>query len=284
MVLLLRPHPAACPTSSAGAPPSLALALAPPRPAASPSSRVRWPRHLPSAFARLRKYGRGRREPVAAHGFDDEADEEETEDEEYDDEGEEEEMEVDEEEFLATRPRPMGFGEGKTYSTDLEERLLRETTGLGGAGARRRGDAAAAPAKRLLGEAAAKETGADLSDVGVQVRVWNLPKKKNIHKDLKQAFKGFPGLLSVDPVVSANKKTRDPICKGFAYLKLESAEAATRFVEIYSGQTVSFGKVQKPISCRIVDANSSEEPSNKASSSQAIPQPRSKHQTLVAAS
>jgi hypothetical protein len=68
----------------------------------------------------------------------------------------------------------------------------------------------------------------DVSDDGVQVRVWNLPKKKNIHKDLKQAFKGFHGLLSIDPAVSANKKTRDPICKGFAYLKLESAEAATR--------------------------------------------------------
>jgi hypothetical protein len=68
----------------------------------------------------------------------------------------------------------------------------------------------------------------DLIDKSVQVRLWNLPKKKNIHKDLKQAFKGFPGLLSVDPAVSANKKTRDPICKGFAYLKLESADAATR--------------------------------------------------------
>ena len=68
----------------------------------------------------------------------------------------------------------------------------------------------------------------DASDDGVQVHVWNLPKKKNIHKDLKQAFKGFRGLLSIEPAVSANKKTRDPICKGFAYLKLESAEAATR--------------------------------------------------------
>ncbi|KAJ1254213.1 hypothetical protein BS78_K103700 [Paspalum vaginatum] len=223
---LVLPHPTACTTSSAGA--TASLSLASPRPPAPPS-RVRWPRHLPFAFARLRKYGnRRRREPVAAPGFDDgaeEEDEEVAEDEEYDDEGEEE-MEVDEEEFLATRPRPMGFGEGKTYSTDLEERLLRETTGLGGAGARRRGEGA--PAKRRPGETSAKETGADLSDVGVQVRVWNLPKKKNIHKDLKQAFRGFPGLLSVDPVVSANKRTRDPICKGFAFLKLESAEAATR--------------------------------------------------------
>jgi hypothetical protein len=69
----------------------------------------------------------------------------------------------------------------------------------------------------------------DLSDSGIQVRVWNLPKKKNIHKDLKQAFKGFPALLTINPSVSANKKTRDPICKGFAYLKMESMEAATRY-------------------------------------------------------
>ena len=74
----------------------------------------------------------------------------------------------------------------------------------------------------------------DLNDNGVQVRVWNLPKKKNIHKDLKQAFNGFPGLLSIDPAVSANKKTRDPICKGFAYLKLESTEAATRYFYSFS--------------------------------------------------
>jgi hypothetical protein len=69
----------------------------------------------------------------------------------------------------------------------------------------------------------------DLSDDGVQVRIWNLPKKKNIHKDLKQAFKGFPGLLNINPAVSANKKTRDPVCKGFAFLKMESVEAATRY-------------------------------------------------------
>jgi hypothetical protein len=69
----------------------------------------------------------------------------------------------------------------------------------------------------------------DLSDDGVQVRIWNLPKKENIHKDLKQAFKGFPGLLNINPAVSANKKTRDPVCKGFAFLKMESVEAATRY-------------------------------------------------------
>ncbi|KAG0532019.1 hypothetical protein BDA96_04G071800 [Sorghum bicolor] len=270
MPLLLLP-PAAC-TTAATAPASLAFSR--PRP-----SRARWS-SLSFAFPRLRKYGRRQREPVAAPSLDDDEDEEETGAGEWESDEGEEEMEVDEEEFLATRPKPAGFGEGKTYSTDIEEQLLREM-GFGGGGERRRGEAA--PANRRAGDSSTKGTAADASDDGVQVRVWNLPKKKNIHKDLNQAFKGFRGLLSIEPAVSANKKTRDPICKGFAYLKLESAEAATRFVEIYSHQTVSFGKVQKPISCCIVDKGSSVKPS-KASSSQATPQPMLKHQKLVAAS
>ncbi|CAN6272345.1 unnamed protein product [Urochloa humidicola] len=259
MPLLLLPPTAG---ATAAAAPALAAFSRPP---VSPS-RLRCS-HLPSAFPRLRKYGRRHLEPVTAAPSSDD-DEEEEEEEDYDDDEEEEmEMAVDEEEFLATRPKPAGFG---------EEQLLREM-GLGGA--QRRGDAASA--KRREGISSAKGTGADLNDNGVQVRVWNLPKKKNIHKDLKQAFKGFPGLLSIDPAVSANKKTRDPICKGFAYLKLESADAATRFVEIYSRKPVAFGKVEKQISCCIVDGNNSAEPSNKAS--QAIAQPRLKRQNLVAA-
>ncbi|CAD6247841.1 unnamed protein product [Miscanthus lutarioriparius] len=275
MPLLL--PPAACITAAtapAPAPAPASLAFSRPRP-----SRARWS-SLSFAFPRLRKYGRRHREPVAAPTLDDEEEEEETGAGEWESDDGEEEMEVDEEEFLATRPKPSGFGEGKTYSTDIEEQLLQEM-GFGGGGARRRVEAA--PANRRAGDSSTNVTAADASDDGVQVRVWNLPKKKNIHKDLKQAFKGFRGLLSIDPAVSANKKTRDPICKGFAYLKLESAEAATRFVEIYSHQTVSFGKVQKPISCCIVDKGSSAEPS-KASSSQATPQPMLKHQKLVAAS
>ncbi|KAL6634369.1 hypothetical protein ACP70R_027040 [Stipagrostis hirtigluma subsp. patula] len=268
MPLLLLP-PTACATAAASPAPLISVAFL-----RAPPSRLR-SSHLLFAFPRLRKYGRRRREPVAAPSFDGDEEEEE-EDEEYDDE---EEAAVDEEEFLATRPKPVGFGAGKTYSTDIEEQLLREM-GLGGA--RRKGEPA--PAKRRGGDNAAEGTSADLSECGVQIRLWNLPKKKNIHKDLKQAFKGFPGLLDINPAVSANKKTRDPICKGFAYLKMESVEAATRFIEIYSRKHVSFGKVQKPISCCIVDAHSSTEPSNKASSSQEILQPKSKDQNLVAAS
>ncbi|KAL6877562.1 hypothetical protein ACP4OV_012777 [Aristida adscensionis] len=267
MPLLLLPPTARgnAATSPAPAPAPVAFLRAPP-------SRFR-SSHLLSAFPRLRKYGRRRREPVAAPSFDEEEEEEEPEDEVYDDD--EEEAAVDEEEFLSNRPKPVGFGAGKAYSTDIEEQLLREM-GLGGA--RRKGEPT--PAKRRGGDNA--DSG-DLSDGGIQVRVWNLPKKKNIHKDLKQAFKGFPGLLAINPAVSGNKKTRDPVCKGFAYLKMESAEAATRFVEIYSGKNVSFGKVEKPISCCVVDAHSPIEPSNEEPSNQKIHQPKSKHQTLVEA-
>lgn len=65
---------------------------------------------------------------------------------------------------------------------------------------------------------------------GVRVRVVNLPKKKNIHRDLSLAFKGVPGLISINPVVSGNKKTRDPICKGFAFVVFKSEEDASRYI------------------------------------------------------
>lgn len=64
---------------------------------------------------------------------------------------------------------------------------------------------------------------------GVQVRVANLPKKKNVHRDLKSAFVGVPGLLNIIPAVSGNKKTRDPVCKGFAFVDFKSGEYATRY-------------------------------------------------------
>jgi hypothetical protein len=145
-LLLLRPPACATATAAASAPAPVAFSRPP------PSSRLRCS-HLPSAFPGLRKYGRRHREPVAAPSSD-EDEEEEEEDGDYDEDEEGMEMEVDEEEFLATRPKPAGFGEGKTYSTDIEEQLLREM-GLGGA--RRGGDAASA--KRREGNSPGKETG-----------------------------------------------------------------------------------------------------------------------------
>jgi hypothetical protein len=221
LLLLSPPTAAAAGPAPAPAPAPVAVSLPPP-------SRLR-ASHLLFAFPRLRKYGRRDREPVATSlgelEEEDEDDEEEEEEEEEDDEEVEVEVEVDEDEFLKNRPKPVGFGAGKTYSTDIEEQLLREM-GLGGR--RRSSGSGPTPAKNRAAANSAKGTGEDLNDGGVCVRVWNLPKKKNIHKDLNLAFKGFPGLVNIEPAVSANKKTRDPICKGFAYLKLESVEAATR--------------------------------------------------------
>lgn len=71
---------------------------------------------------------------------------------------------------------------------------------------------------------------ADLSHVEdrFRVRLVNLPKKKNIHRDLKLAFKGVPGMLDIAPVVSGNEKTRDPVCKGFAFMDFKSQDDAQR--------------------------------------------------------
>jgi hypothetical protein len=62
------------------------------------------------------------------------------------------------------------------------------------------------------------------------VRLWNLPKNKNIHRDLQSAFKRFRGILHINPTISGNKKTRDPVCKGFAFVDLATDEAAARCV------------------------------------------------------
>ena len=69
---------------------------------------------------------------------------------------------------------------------------------------------------------------------GVRVRVVNLPKKKNIHRDLKSAFVGVPGIRNIIPAVFGNKKTRDPVCKGFAFVDFKSEEDATRYLFFFS--------------------------------------------------
>lgn len=69
----------------------------------------------------------------------------------------------------------------------------------------------------------------DEADPGTRVRIWNLPRKKNIHRDLQRAFRGFPGLVSISPAVIGNEKTREPVCRGFAFVCLASKEAANRY-------------------------------------------------------
>lgn len=91
---------------------------------------------------------------------------------------------------------------------------------------------------------------------GICVRIVNLPKKKNIHRDLQLAFKGVSGITDLVPSVSGNKKTRDPICKGSAFVYFKSVEDANRFTELFSGQTISFGKIQKQINCDMLNPKS----------------------------
>lgn len=67
----------------------------------------------------------------------------------------------------------------------------------------------------------------DVQD-GLRVRLVNLPKKMNIDKDLRVAFKGVPGIANIVPVVTGNKKTRNPICKGLAYIDFKSKDEAQR--------------------------------------------------------
>ncbi|KAF2325357.1 hypothetical protein GH714_027074 [Hevea brasiliensis] len=99
-----------------------------------------------------------------------------------------------------------------------------------------------------------------LTDVvasGFRVRVVNLPKKKNILRDLKSTFKEVPGVINMIPAVSGNKKTKDPICKGFAFVDFKSEEDAIRFVQQFSGQNVAFGRIQKQIKCVMTNSHSS---------------------------
>lgn len=64
------------------------------------------------------------------------------------------------------------------------------------------------------------------------MRLVNLPKKKNIHRDLHQALKGVPGIVNIVPVVSGNEKTRDPVCKGLAFIDFKYHDEAQRYMSL----------------------------------------------------
>lgn len=65
---------------------------------------------------------------------------------------------------------------------------------------------------------------------GFRVRLVSLPKKKNIHRDLRVAFQGVPGIVNIVPVVSGNEKTRDPVCKGIAFVDFKNKDEAQRYI------------------------------------------------------
>ncbi|XP_020591301.1 uncharacterized protein LOC110032121 [Phalaenopsis equestris] len=182
-------------------------------------------------------------------------------------EDEEEDWEEDDEEegkeFMPSREmtrwlqnKPAGFGEGLKYNTALEDKLLEEIK-------RNQKDQLEGNSKPRLSEKEIvgsvkkqeKQKVAEVIKTDPEVRVWNLPKKKNINRDLWRAFKGFPGIVSINPAVIGNRKTRDPICRGFAFIGFESDDAAYRFVQKYSKQNLVFGKIQKQISCDVINVH-----------------------------
>lgn len=160
--------------------------------------------------------------------------------------------------------KPRGFGEGKVYDTPIEDQLLDEMQAQVENATKLQNDAAKPNPQPKNNKAA------DVVPAGFRVRLTNLPKKKNVHRDLSAAFKLVPGLLSVNPAVSGNKKTKDPICKGFAFVHFKSEKDATRFVETFSSQSITFGKVQKQIKCELVN---SQGPDSDEEQSKTAPRP-----------
>ncbi|KAF7123251.1 hypothetical protein RHSIM_Rhsim12G0124200 [Rhododendron simsii] len=215
------------------------------------------------------------------------------EEEEVEDEIEEEEEDEDEEEdeFIPLRSmkewyanKPRGFGEGKVYDTSLEEKLAAEIERSRRAQLANINKLKSSPrstSKSSEGVLLKQKAPEDVPS-GIRVRLVNLPKKKNIHRDLQLAFKGVPGIVDVIPAVSGTKKTRDPICKGFAFVDLKTEEDANsvaslhahldscqlkcieaqqtalldRFVKSFSRQSITFGKIQKQVRCEIMNPKS----------------------------
>ncbi|KAB1207803.1 hypothetical protein CJ030_MR7G024846 [Morella rubra] len=181
----------------------------------------------------------------------------------YDDDEDEDDEEEDDEMLLPfenmkqwVKNKPRGFGEGKVYDTSVEDKLLEEMEQSKQAQTADVNKLQKNPLRPTSMKGAQNKRATEVVPRGARVRVVNLPKKKNIHRDLKSAFLRVPGILDIIPGVSGNSKTRDPVCKGFAFVDFKSKEDATRFIEIFSSRSVMFGKIQKEIKCDIMDLQS----------------------------
>ncbi|CAN4124279.1 unnamed protein product [Withania somnifera] len=153
--------------------------------------------------------------------------------------------------WLANKPR--GFGVDTEYDTSVEDNLMEEIeqsrkAQLANINKLKNNPVKANNAKHVQQDKVVQD--------GLRVRLVNLPKKRNIDKDLRVAFKGVPGIANIVPVVTGNKKTRDPICRGLAYINFKSKDEAQRFVQLFSGRSISFGKVQKQIKCEMINPRS----------------------------
>ncbi|KAL8138092.1 hypothetical protein V2J09_004093 [Rumex salicifolius] len=157
-------------------------------------------------------------------------------------------------EWLQKKPR--GFGEGKVYDTSIEDELLEEIEQIRKAQL----DNISKLKSLSLERTKQLQKDAEAASTGACVRISHLPKKRNIQRDLNAAFKGISGIVNIMPVVFGNKKTKDPICKGLAFVNFKSMEDAKRFMDIYSIQNIAFGKVDKRIKCEIVDSTNTASP------------------------
>ncbi|XP_024376261.1 uncharacterized protein [Physcomitrium patens] len=176
---------------------------------------------------------------------------------------------VDMEEWM--RNRPAGFGIGKVYDLSLEEKLLAEVEAD-------RKAREAAKARKGLGQASQPKKKQKASKVteapaGVEVWVGNLPRKRKVDRDLRAAFRNAPGLLHIRPVVEPeNEKTRDPMCRGFAFFTFATEDDAYDFASMYDGVKVKFGRVEKKVACEVAKSNSPFHPKpNRTSSSISAP-------------
>ncbi|KAF8039958.1 hypothetical protein BT93_B2238 [Corymbia citriodora subsp. variegata] len=179
-------------------------------------------------------------------------------DEEEEDEEEEDEEDEDEEEMYSPFEKMNKwheFGVGKAYDTSIEDELLEEmhqSRVAQAANINKLKNNPVAPTPPRKDQPHLKVMEALPS--GIPVRLVNLPKKKNIHRDLRLAFKGVDGITAIHPAVSGNKKTRDPICTGSALVYFKSEEHAVSFVQTFSQQSLTFGKVQKQIKCEMMSS------------------------------
>lgn len=154
--------------------------------------------------------------------------------------------------------KPRGFGERKVYDTSIEDKLLEEleqSRQAQAANINKLKNISVLPASKKDDQKKAP----GVASSGIRVCITNLPKKKNIHRDLRNAFNGVSGMTNIMPAVTGNKKTKDPVCKGFAFVDFKSEVDAIRFVETFSGQSISFGKIQKQIKFDMMNSRKSKD-------------------------
>ncbi|KAL5826591.1 hypothetical protein ACOSQ4_018388 [Xanthoceras sorbifolium] len=150
--------------------------------------------------------------------------------------------------------KPRGFGEGKVYDTSIEEKLLQEIEQNHSMNIhktktytnkyyhkfdffsptktqkKKKNQFKENPNRKYCHCVAASKG----VPSGFGVHLANLPKKKNIHRDMKSAFEGVPSIINISP----------PFSYG-------------RFTQIFSKQSISFGKIQKQIKCEMMNSTSS---------------------------